>query len=337
MFRYVIGRIATLFLILLGMLLATFVISRILPGSAVEMTLGRRATEEQIEAARKAMGLDRPAIEQFLIYLRDILQGDFGISLLTKRPVLTEIAERFPATLELVFYSVLTVALAGIPLGVAAALKKNSVSDYSIRASAAIGAALPTFLTAMILQLVFAGWLGWLPLQGRIDDLILLDHEFPARTGFYTFDALLAGQWAAFGSAIYHLVMPVAALAIGGMAIVLRLTRGMMIEALGQEFIVTARAYQLSPWKINFRYALRAAMVPLLTVIGLTIGYMLGVSVVVEYVFDWPGIGGFVVGAITRADYPAVMGVTLVLSVFYLIVNLAIDLLHFSVDPRLNA
>ncbi len=336
MSRYVLQRLGMLILILLGVLIITFVISRILPSSIIEMTLGARPTEVEIAAAKERLGLDRSIPAQLFLYLGDILRGDFGTSLLTKHPVLTEIGNRFPATLELVFMSLIVVLVVGIPMGVWAALNKNRPVDYSARSFSAFGAAMPTFLVAMMLQLVFAGWLGALPLQGRVDELILLDYEFRERTGFYTIDALVAGQWPALGSALLHLVMPVLALSAGGLAIILRMTRGMMIEALGEEFLTTARAYGLSGTQINFRYALRAAMVPLLTVIGLTFGYMLGISVIVEYVFDWPGIGGFVVNAITKSDYPAVMGVTLVLSASYLLVNLVIDLLHFATDPRLR-
>ncbi|MCW3783633.1 ABC transporter permease [Defluviimonas salinarum] len=336
MSRYILQRLGMLLLILLGVLVITFVISRVLPGSAVEMMLGARPTEEQIAAVREQLGLDRSMPEQLLLYIGDTLRGEFGTSLLTKRPVLVEIAERFPATLELVFFSLILVVCAGIPMGVSAALHKNSTSDYAARSVSALGAAMPTFIVAMILQLVFSGWLGVLPLQGRIDGLIQLDYEFPTVTGFYTVDSLLAGQWAAFKSCLLHLIMPVLALSLSALAIIMRITRGMMIEALGEEFIMTLRAYGLSPRKVNYGYALKAALIPLLTVIGMTFGYMLGLSVVVEYVFDWPGIGGFMVGAIVRSDYPAVMGVTLVLASSYLIANLIVDLLHFAADPRLR-
>jgi len=336
MLRYVFQRLGMLVLILLGVLIITFIVSRVLPNSAVEMMLGARPTEDQIAAAREQLGLDRNLAEQLFLYIKSVLGGEFGTSLLTKRPVLTEIGDRFPATLELIALSMLVVVVVGIPMGVMAALRKNKSGDYVARSVSAFGAAFPTFLVAMMLQLVFSGWLGLLPLQGRIDELILLDVEFADITGFYTIDTVLAGQWQAFVSALEHLIMPVLALSAGALAIVLRMTRGMMIEALGEEFITTARAYGMSSTKVNFRYALRAAMVPLLTVIGLTFGYLLGISVIVEFVFDWPGIGGFVVNAITKSDYPAVMGVTLVLSASYLIANLLIDLAHFAIDPRLR-
>lgn len=336
MILYTLKRLAMLLLILLGVLIVTFVISRVLPSSSVEMMLGARPTEEQVAAIRLELGLERTIVEQMFLYVGDVVRGDFGKSLMTRRPVLTEIAERFPATLELVLFSTLLVVVVGVPLGVFAALRKNRPTDYAARSVSAFGAAMPTFLIAMIMQLVFSGWLGVLPLQGRIDELMLLDYEFAAITGMYTFDAMFGGQWLAAGSAAAHLVMPVVALSAGGLAMIVRITRGMMIEALGEDFVITAHAYGLSDWRINFGYALKAAMVPLLTVVGLTFGYMLGVSVIVEFVFDWPGIGGFVVNAITRSDYPAVMGVTLILSTSYLLANLAIDLLHFAVDPRLR-
>jgi peptide/nickel transport system permease protein len=323
-------------LILIGVLVATFFISRVLPGSPVEMLLGSRPTAEAVERVTQEMGLDRPLVVQFVLYMRDVLQGDFGMSLMTKRPVLTEIGERFPATLELVLCSVLLVIVVGVPLGVFAALRQNGAIDVAARSVSAIGVAIPTFLIAMMLQLVLSGQLRLLPLQGRIDDLVLLDYEFPAVTGLYLIDSLLAGQWPAFTSAAAHLVMPTLALSLSALALIVRITRTMMIEALGEEFVTTLRAYGLSGARVNFRYVLKAAMIPLLTVVGLTFGYLLGTSVVAEFVFDWPGIGGFIVRAITKSDYPSVMAITMLLATAYLLITFLIDMLHYAVDPRLR-
>jgi len=333
---YVAKRLGTMVLILIGVLVMTFVISRVLPGSPVEMYLGSRPSAEAVERVTREMGLERPIYVQFVRYLGEVVQGDFGISLMTKRPVLTEISERFPATLELVLCSVLLVVLVGVPLGVVAALRQNGIVDVVARSVSAFGVAIPTFLIAMMLQLFFAGQLRLLPLQGRIDDLVLLDYEFPHVTGLYLFDSAIAGEWVAFGSAAAHLVMPTLALSLSALALIVRITRTMMIEALGEEFVTTLRAYGLSSARVNFRYVLKAALIPLLTVVGMTFGYLLGTSVVAEYVFDWPGIGGFIVRAITKSDYPSVMAITMLLATAYLLITFLVDMLHFAVDPRLR-
>lgn len=337
MTRYVAQRLALMAGILLGVLVVTFVLSRVLPGSPVAMMLGHRPTPEQIAQARADLGLDRPIHEQFAFYVGDVLQGDFGVSLRTGQPVLTDVVERMTATFELTTLAVLLVVVVGIPLGVLSAVRQNSVLDHAARGFSVAGMALPLFLIAMLLQMAFYGELRWFPLQGRMNSEVLLDYPFDRVTGLYLVDTALAGQWVAFRSAVHHLVLPVTALAIASLAVVTRITRNTMIEALAQDFIRTATAYGLPRGAIYFRYALKATLIPMLTVIGLTYGFMLGGSIVIEYVFDWPGLGGYVVGAILKNDFPAVMGVTLFLATMYLTINLIIDLLYFVVDPRLRA
>jgi peptide/nickel transport system permease protein len=337
MTRYVAQRLVLMAGILLGVLVVTFALSRVLPGSPVEMMLGHRPTQEQIEAARAQIGLDRPIPEQFLVYVGDVLEGDFGTSLRTGQPVLADIVERMTATFELTTLAVMLVIVFGIPLGVFSAVRQNSVLDHAARGLSVAGMALPLFLIAMLLQMTFYGGLQWFPLQGRMNSEVLLDYGFERVTGLYLVDTVLSGQWIAFKSAVHHLVLPVLSLSIASLAVVTRITRNTMIEALGQDFIRTAMAYGLPKRAVYFRYALKATLIPMLTVIGLTYGFMLGGSIVIEYVFDWPGLGGYVVGAILKNDFPAVMGVTLFLSTMYLTINLIIDLLYFLVDPRLRA
>ena len=335
--RYVAQRLLLMAGILLGVLVVTFALSRVLPGSPVEMMLGHRPTQEQIDQAKIQLGLDRPIHEQFLLYIGDIAQGDFGISLRTGQPVLADVTERMAATFELTTLAVLLVVLLGIPLGVLSAVRQNSLLDHAARGFSVAGMALPLFLIAMLLQMVFYGGLQWFPLQGRLSSEVLLDFPFERVTGLYLIDTLLDGQWTAFKSAASHLVLPVLSLTIASLAVVTRITRNTMIEALDQDFIRTAKAYGLPKSAIYFRYALKATLIPMLTVIGLTYGFMLGGSIIIEYVFDWPGLGGYVVGAILKNDFPAVMGVTLFLATMYLTINLIIDLLYFVVDPRLQA
>lgn len=336
MIRYVAKRLLMVVGILLGVLTITFVLGRVLPGSPVEMMLGAKPTPEQIEDARQELGLDRPVAVQFAHYVWNALQGDLGTSLRTGRAVTSEIAQRMTATLELVTLAMLIAIFLGVPMGVVSAVRRDSWRDHGARIFSIAGMALPVFLTGMLLQMIFYGALGWLPLQGRIDADFLLDQEFATRSGFYLIDTLIAGDLAAFGSALRHLLLPVATLALAALATVTRISRNMMIEVMNEDFVRTAHAYGLPLGRIHYRYALKATLIPMLTVIGLTYGYMLGGSVVVEYVFDWPGLGGYVVGSLITNDFPAVMGVTLFLALSYLLVNLLVDLLYFLVDPRLR-
>ncbi len=336
MIKYLAQRLVMMAGILTGVLAITFVLSRMLPGSPVEMMLGHRPTPDQIEAARHELGLDLPLHRQFLRYVVDAARGDFGKSLRTGRPVSEDIFQRLTATLELTTIAVLLVVVAGVPLGVLSAVRRNAPADHAARTFSIAGAALPAFLTGMLLQMLFYGGLGWLPLQGRIGSETLLDYPFADITGLYLIDTLLAGEAEAFFSAAAHIVLPVLTLALASLAVVTRITRNTMAEVLGQDFVRTAFAYGLPRHSIYYRYALKATLIPMLTVIGLTYGYLLGGSVVVEFVFDWPGLGGYVVGAITQNDFPAVMGVTLFLAITYLSVNLIVDLLYFAVDPRLR-
>ena len=335
--RYVAKRLVMMVGILFGVLVITFGLSRVLPGSPVEMMLGHRPTPEQIADARAELGLDRPLAEQFVLYLGAVAHGDFGTSLRTGRPVLEDLLERMTATFELTTLAVLIVIMLGIPLGVLSAVRQNRPSDHAVRGLSIAGMALPVFLIGMLLQMLFYGKLGLLPLQGRLDSEILLDNPFPRVTGLYLIDTLLGGQPVAFFSALRHLALPMLTLAAASLAVVTRITRNLMVEALAEDFVRTAMAYGLPRRTVYFRYALKATLIPMLTVIGLTYGFMLGGSVVVEFVFDWPGLGGYVVGAITGNDFPAVMGVTLFLATLYLAVNLVVDLLYFAVDPRLRA
>lgn len=336
MAKYIAQRLIVMFFILLGVLTITFVLSRALPGSPVEMMLGNHPTVEQIAVARENLGLNKTLPIQYFNYIGDLLRGDFGTSLRTGRPVVEEVVRRVGATFELTFLAMFWVVVLGVPIGVISAARQNSVVDNVARAGSIAGTAFPVFILAMGLQLVFYGKLNWLPLQGRIDASILLDSPFERVTGFYLIDTLLAGNFVALWSAIKHLTLPVLTLVIVTLATVTRITRNMMVEVLSEEYIRTAVSYGVPKWRIHYAYALKATMIPLLTVVGLTFGYLLGGAVVVEFIFDWPGLGGFVVFSIAQNDFPAVMGATLVLATTYLSINLIVDLLYHLVDPRLR-
>lgn len=336
MARYVAHRLLMMVGILFGVLIITFGLSRILPGSPVEMMLGAKPTQEQIDQARDRLGLDEPLPRQFLIYLNNAVRGDFGTSLRTGQPVTRDIANRASATVELVVISLGLSLLLGVPLGVISAVRQDSWVDHTARAVSIAGVALPAFFIGMLLQMLFYGALDWLPLQARIGAEVLLDHPFETVTGLYLVDTLLDGNWIAFRSAASHLALPVITMTLATIAIVTRNARAMMVDVLGEDYILTSRAYGVPNRIIHYRYALKATLIPVLTVVGLTFGYMLGGSVVVEYVFDWPGLGGYVVGALINNDFPAVMGITLVLATAYLMINLAVDLAYHLVDPRLR-
>lgn len=336
MARYVAHRLVMMVGILFGVLIITFGLSRVLPGSPVEMMLGAKPTQAQIDEARDRLGLDEPLPEQFLIYLKNAVRGEFGTSLRTGQPVTRDIANRASATVELVVVSLGLSLLFGVPLGVISAVRQDSWVDHTARAVSIAGVALPAFFIGMLLQMLFYGTLDWLPLQARIGAEVLLDHPFETVTGLYLVDTLLDGNWIAFKSAASHLALPVTTMTLATIAIVTRNARAMMVDVLGEDYILTSRAYGVPARTIHYRYALKATLIPVLTVVGLTFGYMLGGSVVVEYVFDWPGLGGYVVGALINNDFPAVMGITLVLAAAYLTINLAVDLAYHLVDPRLR-
>ncbi|ESW65311.1 peptide ABC transporter permease [Mesorhizobium sp. LSJC280B00] len=313
-----------------------FVLSRVLPASPAELMLGGRPSFEMIAKAEAELGLDRPLAVQYLNFIGSAIRGELGDSLLTKRPVLLEVRERFGATFELTTLAMVLVLLIGVPIGVLSAVRQNSMLDNVVRTISVAGVAIPSFILAMSLQLLFYGALGWLPLQGRVDTSILLRNPIKPITGLFLIDAPLTGNWEGFTSALAHIALPLLTLTILLLATVTRITRNMMIEVLKEEYIRTAFAYGLPKSAIYYQYALKATLIPILTVIGLTYGNLLGGAVVVESVFDWPGLGSFVVSSIAQNDYPASLGATLFLAGTYLLINLIVDLLYPVVDPRLR-
>ena len=337
MLKTVAQRLLMMCLILIGVMTVTFFLSRVLPGSPVELMLGAKPTAEQIAQAEEELGLNKPLIEQYFIFLSDAVRGDFGTSLITGQAVTQDVFIRATATFELVTLALLLALAVGVPLGVKAAVKKEQLLDHSVRTASVAAVAIPVFFLGLLLQVIFAGKLSLLPLQGRIDSGVLLDHPFPRITGFYLFDTLIAGEWGAFASAIRHLLLPVLTLSLASMATIIRVTRSMMIEALQEDYIRSVRAYGVPQKDIHYLYALKATLIPLLTVVGLTYGFMLGGSFIVEYVFDWPGVGGYMVQALLNNDFTAVMGVTFFVAFAYLLINLVIDLIYHAVDPRLRS
>ncbi len=336
MLRYLVKRILWLGVVLLGLCAVTFTLSRVVPGDPAAVYLGPRARPEQIEAVRIKLGLDQPVYFQFAYYLRDLLQGDLGESLRTHRSVLAGIWGHLPASLELMGSAIFMALLVGIPLGVLSAKKENTAADHLSRLFAVASTSLPSFWLAMIFQIVFFRWLGWFPIGGRLDTVIGLVHPIDKITGFYVVDALLTRNWPAFKDAAWHLFLPAMTLASYSMGLITRMTRATMLEVLREDYITTARSMGLSEREVLFVQGLRNALGPTLTATGLCFAFMLTGTFFIELIFFWPGLGSYVTKAILLNDYPVIMGVTLLMAVFYVAVNLAVDLLIAVVDPRIR-
>lgn len=294
--------------------------------------MGQHATTEQIEALREELGLNDPLYVQFGRFLWDILHGDFGRSLMTRAPVAQEIFSRFPATIELALAAMLIAATVGIIVGVIAAVKQYSLFDYLSMIGALAGVSMPIFWLGLMLIIIFAVNLGWLPVAGRIDIGLEPQHI----TGFFILDSILTRNWPALVSALKHLVLPAVALACYSMAIIARMTRSTMLEVLRQDYIRTARAKGLSETSVVYKHALRNALIPVVTVIGLQTGMLLSGAVLTETVFSWPGIGSLLVNGILAADYPLVQATVIVIASVFVIVNLIVDILYVYLDPRIR-
>ncbi|MBW2605582.1 MAG: ABC transporter permease [Deltaproteobacteria bacterium] len=336
MFRYIINRLLWLIFVVLGLCTITFFISRVVPSDPAATYLGPRPKPEEVEKIRVQLGLDKPIPVQFAYYIRDLLQGDLGESLRTHRPVLQGIIDHLPASLELMISAILIALLMGIPLGVISAKQENTLIDHLIRLFSVANVSLPSFWLAMMLQIVFFKLLGLLPVGMRLDTMVNLIHPIKQITGLHTIDALITGNWAALKSAFSHLILPSITLAAYSMGLIARMTRSTMLEVLREDYITTARAVGFSESKILFIDALRNALAPTLTTTGLCFAYMLTGTIYIELIFMWPGLGTYVVSAILLNDYPVIIGVTILMAVFYVVVNLVIDLLVAMSNPSLR-
>lgn len=319
--------------VLFGVSILIFVIARVIPGDPARIALGPMASQEQVESLRKELYLDRPLPLQYLEFVKRLLQGDLGMSLYTKRDVTTDLAEFFPATLELVLVGGVLMVLVGLPLGILAAYYRNRWPDNLARILSLLGVVTPSFVWAIFLILVFAYWVAVLPVAGRLGDAFLPP---PRVSGMVTLDALLAGQWATFWDALQHMILPAMALAMAGLGQAARLTRANMIETYGKPYIEMARAFGIRESTIAFKYALRPAMIPTLTILGLDLAAMLGGAFLVEAVFNWPGMARYAVQAIIRKDLNAIVGTTLVIAAFFLLINIVVDLIVGYLNPRIR-
>jgi peptide/nickel transport system permease protein len=332
MLAYILRRLVWLAFVLVGMTLLSFVVTHLIPADPAKAAAGMDATAEQIERLKRDLGLDRPLHEQYLTYLGGLLRGDLGNSIVSRRPVRDDLADYFPATLELALWTIAAIVLIGIPLGVISATRRGGLIDLVTRVTATLWVAIPVFWFGLLLQLLFYLNLGWLPVGGQIDQGMVVSRI----TGLLTVDAVLQGNGAALVSALRHLVLPVTALALTRVAVVSRMTRASMLEVLSADYIRTGRAKGLKEGVVLYRHALKNAAVPVLTTIGTQIGFLLGGAILVETIFQWPGMGRYAVGSITGVDFPAIMGVTLLAALVFVTVNLLVDLAYVTLDPRIT-
>lgn len=335
-FSYVLRRLITSLLVMVGLSLITFFLARVVPSDAAALYIGPHARPEQIERVRHQLGLDRPLPVQYAIYMGELLRGDLGTSVASKRPVLKELLDRLPATLELLMVAMTLAVIVGVVLGVLSASWQGRSVDNVVRGGSIIGVSLPAFWLGLLLQILFFRNLHWLPLSGEYTPDLRFSHPITHLTGFLLLDTLLTGNWVVFRDVALHLILPAITLAAYPIGLIARLTRATMLEVLAQDYIRTLRAYGVNEFLITYLYALKNAIGPTLTVTGLTLAYALTGSFFVEIIFNWPGLGQFTVRSLLSLDYPAIMGVTLFGAIGYVLINLVVDLLHAWIDPRIS-
>lgn len=326
-------RISQLLIVLLGVTLVTFLVSHVVPGDPARMLLGQRADAQTLENMRHVMGLDQPVWLQYVHYLGGLLHGDLGISIRTQRPVLSELLTYFPATIELTLFAMGFAVISGIGLGLLSAAYRDTPIDHGTRVLAILGVSTPLFWLGLMVLLLFYKHLGWLPGSGRLDSFINPPTQI---TGLYVLDSILTGDWVALKSSILHLVLPTICLGYIQLATIARLVRASMIEVLEQDYIKTALSNGIPRYRIIYRHALRNALIPTVTLIGLTFGELMGGAILTETIFSWPGMGKYVVDSIAFLDFPAIMGFTILVAIIYVSINMVVDLLYPILDPQIK-
>ena len=333
MLRFILSKLLYLIPTVFGITLVAFSFIRLLPGDPVLLMAGERGVSPERYAEITAqLGYDKPIWQQYLHYLNQLAHGDLGNSLVTKKPVLAEFLTLFPATVELGLVAIIIATLIGVPVGVIAAIKRGSWFDQISMTGALVGFSMPIFWWGLLLIILFSGILQWTPVSGRIS----LMYFFPPVTGFMLIDSLLSGQKGAFLSAISHLILPAVVLATIPLAVIARQTRSAMLEVMGEDYVRTARAKGLSPTRVIGVHALRNAMIPVITTIGLQIGVLLAGAILTETIFSWPGIGKWMIDSISRRDYPVVQSGLLLIAGIVMIVNLLVDLTYGLINPRIR-
>ena len=333
MLRFLFSKLISLVPTFIGITIVAFGFIRLLPGDPVLLMAGERGVSpERYAMIAEQLGFDKPVWQQYLTYLGNLLQGDFGNSLVTKRPVLDEFMALFPATVELAVVAIILATLIGVPVGVIAAIRRGSLFDQISMTGALIGFSMPIFWWGLLLIIFFSGTLGWTPVSGRIS----LMYYFPDVTGFMLIDSLLSGEKGAFTSALSHLILPSVVLATIPLAVIARQTRSAMLEVMGEDYVRTARAKGLTPARVIGVHALRNAMIPVITTIGLQIGVLMAGAILTETIFSWPGIGKWMIDSISRRDYPVVQSGLLLIAAIVMIVNLLVDLTYGLINPRIR-
>lgn len=332
MLKYIIKRLLLLIPVVIGVSIMAFIVMHVFTVDPASLILGQHATTDQIEKLRQELGLNKPLYAQYWDFFKSVIQGDLGNSLITRSSVTKEILTRFPATIELAVAAIIIASVFGIVIGVVSAVKQNSIIDYISMVIALVGVSMPIFWLGLVLIVVFAVQLHLLPVAGRIQIGLEPAHV----TGFYLVDSLLTGNMEAFKSSIQHLILPAIALGSYSTAIIARMTRSTMLEIIKQDYIRTARAKGLFERVIVLGHTLRNALIPIITVIGLQLGSLLGGAVLTETVFSWPGVGSYIVDSIMKSDYPVVQGGVMMLAIIFVLVNLIVDLLYAYLDPRIK-
>ena len=330
--RYAVRRSLTVIPVLLGVSILVFGFIHLIPGDPASAMLGERATPEKVAEVKRRLGLDRPIPEQYLLYLGKIVRGDLGVSIVRGDPVATDLLRRFPATVELATSAIVLAVLFGVPIGIVSAVWRKSLVDSLSRVWALTGVSMPIFWLGLMLAWVFGVELRWLPTGFRLN----ADTSFEPVTNFVILDAALQGNWPVLRDALRHLVLPALALATIPLAVIARMTRASMLEVLSRDYIRTAEAKGLSRAVVILHHALRNALLPVLTVIGLQVGHLLAGAILTETIFSWPGIGRWVYESIESRDYAIVQGASLLIAVIVVVVNLLTDLLYAAVDPRIK-
>ena len=326
--------LASVALTFLGLLFVTFLIGRVVPVDPVLSVVGDRASQTVYDRVYIELGLDKPLIQQFWIYLQKVFTGDFGESFMTKRPIVDDILRAFPATLELATFGVILGTILGVPLGVLAAVKQGRLADQVVRVVGLIGYSAPIFWLGLLGLLIFYAKLGWVAGPGRID--ISYEYDITPATGLLLLDSAMQGKWAAFRNIFSHIILPASLLGYFSMAYISRMTRSFMLNELAQEYVIAARVKGVPEWRIIWVHALRNAAVPLVTVIALSYAGLLEGSVLTETVFAWPGLGQYLTNSLQNADMNAVLGGTLVIGAVFVGLNLLSDLLYTLLDPRVR-
>lgn len=333
MIAFILRRVGMIIPTFIGITLLTFSLIHLIPGDPITVMAGERGVSDERRAQLEAQfGLDKPLYVQYFVYIKGIAQGDLGNSLITKEPVLDEFIALFPATMELSFFAAIFAISIGLPLGIIAAVRRGSVFDHTVMTISLTGYSMPIFWWGLLLIILFSVILGWTPVSGRISAL----HWVDTVTGFMLIDAWLSDEEGAFKSAVSHLILPSIVLGTIPLAVIARMTRSSMLEVLGEDFIRTARAKGLAPIKVIMKHALRNALIPVVTVIGLQVGILLSGAILTETIFAWPGIGRWLLESIHRRDYQVVQGGILIIATMIILINLLVDVLYGVINPRIR-